>query len=95
MGRGSGMNSGVNAFAFEGTLTVPPRAREALGLSASQGTIEGPMALAVLSLLSGLAASVSEAIDILGLDDNLTIPILCGIELGACLWGLGVNQGVA
>ncbi|KAI7087398.1 phosphatidate cytidylyltransferase [Hortaea werneckii] len=94
-GTGRGMNSGANAFAFEGTLTVPPRAREVLGLSASQGTIGGPMALAVLSLLSGLAASVSEAIDILGLDDNLTIPILCGIELGACLWGLGVNQGVA
>ncbi|RMY16364.1 hypothetical protein D0868_00365 [Hortaea werneckii] len=94
-GRGSGMNSGANAFAFEGVLTLPPRAREVLGLSASQGTIEGSLALAVLSLLSGLAASVSEAIDILGLDDNLTIPILCGIELGACLWGLGVNQGVA
>lgn len=94
-GKGSSMNSGTNAFAFEGALALPPQAREILGLSQQQATIEGPLALAVLSIFSGLAASLSEALDLWGLDDNLTIPILCGMELGAFLWALGTNQGVA
>lgn len=90
-GIGSEVNSGTNRFAFEGTLTLPSQAREALGLSFEQASIHGWAALAVLSVISGLAASVSEAIDLWGLDDNLTIPILCGIELGAFLWAFGVQ----
>lgn len=37
--------------------------------------------LLTLSLLSGFIASLSEAIDIIGIDDNLTIPLLSGIFL--------------
>ncbi|EMD00650.1 hypothetical protein BAUCODRAFT_28994 [Baudoinia panamericana UAMH 10762] len=94
-GRGGTLNNGVNSFAFEGTLTVPSQARNALGLSERQATVSGASALVVLSVISGLAASVSEAIDLWNLDDNLTIPILCGIELGLFLWGFGANQGVS
>jgi len=79
-------NEGVHKFAFEGTLTLPTPAREFLGLSESAATISGYAALGVLAVISGLVASVSEAIDIFGLDDNLTIPILSGIGLGAFLW---------
>ncbi|KAI5359331.1 putative CTP-dependent diacylglycerol kinase 1 [Septoria linicola] len=82
-------NSGVNRFSFEGTLRLPAPAREYLGLSTSQATIEGPVALAVMSVVAGLVASVSEAIDLWGLDDNLTIPVLCGFGLGAFLWAFG------
>lgn len=88
-GYGSEMNGGANSFAFEGTLTLPRQVREALGLGGKQASIDGVLALGVLSLITGLAASVSEAIDLWGFDDNLTIPILCGIELGAFLWGFG------
>ncbi|TKA34228.1 hypothetical protein B0A50_00208 [Salinomyces thailandicus] len=77
------------AFAFQGSLMLPAPIREAVGLSAAQATVEGGVALAVLSVFSGLAASVGEAIDLGGLDDNLTIPILCGLELEGFLWGLG------
>ena len=36
-----------------------------------------------MSVVSGLVAAGSEFVDILGMDDNLTIPILSGIGL----WG--------
>ncbi|TKA67140.1 hypothetical protein B0A55_09326 [Friedmanniomyces simplex] len=76
-GRGREMNEGVNGFAFQGRLESP------------WGMLEGWPAVAVLAVVTGLAASVSEAIDLWGLDDNLTIPILCGLELGAFLWAFG------
>jgi len=88
-GYGVEMDEGVNSFAFQGHLTLPTYAREVLGLSERAATISGPLALTVLSVISGLAASVSEAIDLWNLDDNLTIPILCGIELGGFLWAFG------
>jgi len=72
-------NEGENRFAFEGTLWS-----ESLGWS-----IQGWPAVLLLGIVTGLAASVSEAIDLWGLDDNLTIPILCGAELGAFLWAFG------
>lgn len=74
-------NSGVNSFAFDGHLTLPLQARQALNLSKAQATITDVPALAVMSIWAGLVASVSEAIDIFGLDDNLTIPLLCGLWL--------------
>jgi len=74
-------NQGVNRFAFDGHLTLPSQIRQQLNLSTKQATVDGPLALAIVSIWSGLVASVSEAIDIMGLDDNLTIPILCGIGL--------------
>nr|POF15387.1 ctp-dependent diacylglycerol kinase 1 [Quercus suber] len=79
-------DEGSNSFAFNGQLTLPSQLRDAFGLSRQQATIEGVIAMAVLAIVSGFVASVSEAIDILGLDDNLTIPILSGLGLGAILW---------
>lgn len=82
-------NTGINAFAFDGTLALRPAVRETLGLSKDQGFVTGNTALAVVAVVSGLVASVSEAIDLWGLDDNLTIPILSGIGLGAFFWAFG------
>ncbi|KAK5734503.1 Diacylglycerol kinase [Elasticomyces elasticus] len=77
-GRGDGKGEGLNeGFAFQGILT------------SNWGTLEGWPAVAVLAIVTGLAASVSEAIDVFGLDDNLTIPVLTGLELGAFLWAFG------
>ncbi|WPG99974.1 CTP-dependent diacylglycerol kinase 1 [Acrodontium crateriforme] len=81
-------NDGVNSFAFTGSLTLPSQARAILGVTEEQGTITGSLALGTLSIVSGLVASVSEAFDLWGLDDNLTIPIFSGIGLGTILWAL-------
>jgi diacylglycerol kinase (CTP) len=78
-------NQGQNAFAYQGVLALPPKARELLGLSFSQASISGPLALGVMSVWSGIVASTSEAIDLFGWDDNLTIPVLCGAGLWAFL----------
>ncbi|KAF1836129.1 hypothetical protein BDW02DRAFT_638123 [Decorospora gaudefroyi] len=74
---------GEHAFAFQGTLTLPVQARETFNLSLMQASISGYWALAAMSLAAGVTASASEAIDVFGWDDNLTIPVLCG----AGLWG--------
>lgn len=84
-----GLSVGSNSFAFDGTLTLPLMLRVPLGLSEPRATISGNVALSVISVVAGLVASVSEAIDIWGLDDNLTIPVLCGIGLGAFTWAFG------
>ena len=76
-------NTGVNAFAYQGVLALPVQAREKLGLSFTETSITGYLALGAMSLWAGLVASTSEAIDLFGWDDNLTIPALCGIGL----WG--------
>jgi diacylglycerol kinase (CTP) len=76
-------NHGEHAFAFQGALTFPPQVREILTLSPKQASLTGYWALGAMSLASGVIASVSEAIDVFGWDDNLTIPVLCG----AGLWG--------
>ncbi|KAF2215853.1 hypothetical protein CERZMDRAFT_34287 [Cercospora zeae-maydis SCOH1-5] len=82
-------HQGVNSFAFQGVLTLPAPASEYLGLDLKQATIAGPVALGVMSVVAGLIASISEAIDLWGLDDNLTIPMLCSAGLGAFLWACG------
>lgn len=82
-------NLGANAFAFDGRLVVPSFARNLLGLADSKLEIQGPVATAVVALVSGVVAAVSEAIDVFGLDDNLTIPLLSGIGLGAFFWLFG------
>lgn len=46
-------------------------------------TLTGTAAIGVASLFTGLLVSASEAVDLFGLDDNLTIPILCGVGI----WG--------
>jgi diacylglycerol kinase (CTP) len=76
-------NYGEHAFAFQGALTLPPQVRESLALSVKQASLTGYWALGAMSLASGVIASASEAIDVFGWDDNLTIPVLCG----AGLWG--------
>jgi len=70
-------------FMFRGTLSLPVALRDAAGLSESQGSISGGLALAVMSLWSGFVASASEVVDIFGWDDNLTIPVLSGLGM----WG--------
>jgi len=74
-------NQNENRFAFDGHLALPPQVRQQFGLNKRQATVDGALALFIVSIWSGLVASVSEAIDIFGLDDNLTIPILCGVGL--------------
>ena len=83
------LNQGEHSFAFNGALTLPSQAREFLGWSRREATISGRAALGVMSVVSGFVASASEALDIFGLDDNLTIPILCGAGLGGFLWAFG------
>jgi diacylglycerol kinase (CTP) len=70
-------------FMFNGILRLPGVVREALGLTEAQGRISGGLALTVMSLWTGLIASISEAVDIFSWDDNLTIPVLSGIGI----WG--------
>lgn len=74
---------GDENFMFKGTLSLPSSVSSALGLTQSQATIGGSLALGVMGIWSGFVASTSELIDIFGWDDNLTIPILSGIGM----WG--------
>lgn len=85
----SELNQGDNAFAFQGVLTLPAQFRQSLGLSAAQSTITGHVALGAMSLVTGIIASSSEALDLFGWDDNLTIPALCGAGLWSflCIFG--------
>lgn len=76
-------NHGEHAFAYQGMLVLPAQVRSTLGLSITQASITGTWALGAMSVAAGVVASASEAIDVFGWDDNLTIPILCG----AGLWG--------
>ncbi|KAM0718746.1 hypothetical protein Q7P37_005817 [Cladosporium fusiforme] len=79
-------DTGVNAFAYEGRLALPEAMREALGLDdANDAVLQGPLAMMVMSLASGLIVSVSELMDVWELDDNLTIPVLSGLGLTAFL----------
>ncbi|KAF9700035.1 hypothetical protein EKO04_001330 [Ascochyta lentis] len=81
----SELNHGDNAFAFQGALVLPAPVQQSLGLSAAQSSITGHTALGVMSLVTGVIASGSEALDLFGWDDNLTIPVLCGAGLWAFL----------
>ncbi|KAF2690056.1 hypothetical protein K458DRAFT_356567 [Lentithecium fluviatile CBS 122367] len=78
-------NTGSNSFAYQGVLTLPAKARESLGLSFEQSSLTSYWALGAMSLVAGLVASASEAIDLFGWDDNLTIPILCSAGLWSFL----------
>lgn len=68
-------------FMFTGTLSLPTAVRDAVGLTESQGSITGALALAVMSTWTGAVAAASEVVDIFGWDDNLTIPVLSGIGI--------------
>jgi diacylglycerol kinase (CTP) len=71
----------ADAFMFQERLTLPNSMKYYLGLKSNQGIITGTPALIVMSLMSGLIASISEFIDMWGWDDNLTIPVLSGLGL--------------
>jgi diacylglycerol kinase (CTP) len=78
-------NHGEHAFAYQGVLALPAQVSEPLRLSPTQASITGYWALGAMSLAAGIVASASEAIDVFGWDDNLTIPILCGAGLWSFL----------
>jgi diacylglycerol kinase (CTP) len=69
---------------FRGVLRLPEAVATALGgVAPSTAEISGGLALAVVSVWSGFVASASEVVDLFGLDDNLTIPVLSGLGI----WG--------
>ncbi|OJJ44334.1 hypothetical protein ASPZODRAFT_135151 [Penicilliopsis zonata CBS 506.65] len=86
---GSFPNDPENAFMFTGRLNLLPDCVKGLiGWSPESDTpttsvISGPLALGVMSVVSGIVAAGSEFIDLFGWDDNFTIPVLSGIGL----WG--------
>ena len=72
-----------DSFQFKGTLTLPFKfGVNPAGIETSV-FLTSWVALGVLGVASGLIASFSEAVDIFGIDDNLTIPVISG----ALLWG--------
>jgi diacylglycerol kinase (CTP) len=79
----------VRNFAFRGVLSLPGVLREALGWTLEQSSIGGRLALAVMSTVAGVVACASEATDVFGLDDNVTIPVLSGLALSGFLWVFG------
>lgn len=70
-------------FMFTGSLSLPRAVRDVVGLTESQGSITGALALAVMGLWTGAVGAISEVVDIFGWDDNLTIPVLSGLGI----WG--------
>jgi diacylglycerol kinase (CTP) len=78
-------DTGVNSLAFQGVLSLPASVSETLNLSEAQSKVSGVLALGAMSLWAGVVASASEAVDLWGWDDNLTIPALCGAGLWAFL----------
>ncbi|KIW07491.1 uncharacterized protein PV09_01456 [Verruconis gallopava] len=79
----NGWDTGKNAFAFQGQLSLPSSVKGLLGWKEDEGVITGSLALGVFSLWTGFVASASEAVDLFHWDDNLTIPVLSA----AGLWG--------
>ena len=70
------------AFMFQNRLSLPSQVKESLGFhKPNQGVIVGTPALVIMSLCTGMIASVSELIDVWGWDDNLTIPLLSSAGL--------------
>jgi diacylglycerol kinase (CTP) len=75
----------VKSFAFRGVLSLPGVIRDVLGWTTEEASITGGLALVVMSTVAGVVACVSEATDVFGLDDNVTIPVLSGLGLWAFL----------
>lgn len=78
-------NDPEGSFMFTGSLKlVPDFVAGLLGWKpAETASITGPLALSVMSVVSGIVAAGSELIDLFGWDDNFTLPVLSGIGL----WG--------
>jgi diacylglycerol kinase (CTP) len=79
----SGWATGDDAFAFQGHLNLPENVKSLISWKDNEGVLTGGLALGIMSLWTGLMASASEAVDLFGWDDNLTIPVLSA----AGLWG--------
>ncbi len=77
----AGPMPGDDDFMFTGALRLPGALAGALGLGPAQATVSGAAAVGIVSLWSGLVAAASEVVDMFGLDDNLTIPVLSGIGI--------------
>lgn len=74
---------------FKGTLQCPARIRLLLGWSADQGIVSGSLALGLMSVVTGVIASLSEFVDVYNWDDNLTIPLFSSIGLWCFLKTFG------
>ncbi|CAD6503337.1 BgTH12-03004 [Blumeria graminis f. sp. triticale] len=72
-------------FMFTGSIRLPSIIREWFGLSEIKGSVGGASALCILSIWTGFVASTSEFINLFGLDDNLTIPLLSGVGIWSFL----------
>ena len=78
------------SFMFKDRLTLPESARLTLGyVDEGACTVSGWAAVGIMSVWSGLVASASELVDLFGLDDNVTIPILSAAGLWAFLKAFG------
>ena len=75
----------AGAYMFTGMLTLPHRLTTFLGWKQADVTVRGAAALGLMGVWTGLAAAFSEFVDILGWDDNLTIPVLSSLGLWAFL----------
>lgn len=73
----------AGGFMFTGELGLPHQVTEYLGWKPAEAKVGGAVALGLMGLWTGLVASFSEFVDILGWDDNLTIPVLSSIGM----WG--------
>ncbi|KAI9673825.1 MAG: hypothetical protein M1829_003943 [Trizodia sp. TS-e1964] len=80
---GSFPDDPVDAFMFTGSLSLPLAVTRYLGWRHTQGTVTGALALVAISAWTGFVGAASELVDVFGLDDNLTIPVLSGLGL----WG--------
>ncbi|KAJ5792735.1 uncharacterized protein N7503_008713 [Penicillium pulvis] len=80
-------NDPEGSFLFTGSLNLFPNCVRSLvgwdAVETSSTTITGPLALGVMSVVSGFVAAGSEFIDLWSWDDNFTIPVLSGLGL----WG--------
>ncbi|KAI5476325.1 diacylglycerol kinase [Pseudohyphozyma bogoriensis] len=52
-------------------------------------TPESTLGVRELAVINGVVAGVAEAIDLWGLDDNLTLPVLFGFGCWAVMWVIG------
>ncbi|GAA6042973.1 hypothetical protein JCM8097_000032 [Rhodosporidiobolus ruineniae] len=50
---------------------------------------QSTLPLGTLAIVNGLTAGLAEAIDVWGLDDNLSLPVLFGLFCWASMWVLG------
>jgi diacylglycerol kinase (CTP) len=73
----------AGAFMFTGELGLPHHLTALLGWKPAEATIRGAAALSLMGVWTGLVAAFSEFVDILGWDDNLTIPVLSSLGI----WG--------